>query len=418
MSQIPLVGSKRRVASYDERVCSRCMGHRALCGVKPCPLLMRAKALVRIDDAVTNLTLTGSSPPSVFVGEQGYPKVLIGPLIPPVKGEETALMERPDLWLDKTMDEIIGMRFSLVRTKQPLSVDSAVDPPRVLAETQTMALSEFPTDSEALLLKKPRFTSVFSDTTLPYGPSAPLDTFKLDDNPKVPRPVDKITSDTDLKATKGILDLYDDGIRQQHTTRLFSVGLLGQGKSRKLVPTKWSITAVDDIIGKSLHKQVLRFPWISDFMVYVSKALGNTVIILFLPSVWQFEGLESWLSGPNPPIISDYEWFRGRKTYASVVVGAYYATRLPALEFLADMRRQAGVIVFMQTDPTKWVPLGVWRFREIARRALSGTGMRYSTLEEAVAEVDSHLSGSVERWLKASRLYSEFGTQRTLEEFC
>jgi len=213
------------------------------------------------------------------------------------------------------------------------------------------------------------------------------------------------------------LGLYDDGIRQQHTTRLFSVGLLGEGKSRKLVPTKWSITAVDDIIGKSLHKQVLRLPWISDFMVYVDKALGNTVIILFLPSVWQFEALESWLSGPNPPIISDYEWFRGRKKYASVVAGAYYATRLPALEFLVDLRRQAGVIVFMQTDPKKWVPLGVWRFREIARRALSGAGKRYSTLEEAVAEVDSHLSGSVERWLNASRLYSEFGTQRTLEEF-
>ncbi|MCK4484165.1 MAG: hypothetical protein KAU89_05035, partial [Candidatus Thorarchaeota archaeon] len=204
--------------------------------MKPCPLLMRAKALVRIDDAITNLTLTGSSPPSVFVGEQGYPKILIGPLIPPVKGEETALMERPDLWLNRTIDEIIRMRFSLVRTKQPLSVNSAVDPPRVLAETQTMALSETPTDSEALLLKRPRFTSMFSDTTLPYGPSAPLDTFKLDDNPKVPRPVDRITSDTDLKATEGILGLYDDGIRQQHTTRLFSVGLLGEGKSRKLVP--------------------------------------------------------------------------------------------------------------------------------------------------------------------------------------
>ena len=34
-------------------------------------------------------TLDGSSPPSVFVGRYGYPKVRIGPMIPPVHGDTT-----------------------------------------------------------------------------------------------------------------------------------------------------------------------------------------------------------------------------------------------------------------------------------------------------------------------------------------
>ncbi len=394
------------------------MGHRALCGVTPCPLLMRAKALVNIERAVTGTSLEGSSPPAVFVGNQGYPKVLAGPLVPPVRGEETSIMERPDLWLNKTLDQILSIRFSLVRTKKRMAVDDAVDPSRTLAETQTMALSDVPINSEATLIKRPTFTSVFTGRTLPIGPSAPLDTFTLDDNPKVPRAVDKATSDIDMKATNGIMEMFEDGIREEHMTRLLSVGLLGVKKRRRLVPTQWSITATDDIIGKELHKQVLRLPWINDYHVYADYALGNTVILLFVPSAWQFEALECWLGGLNPSVLSDFEWYKGRKEYASKIVGAYYATRLPALEYLVNgIRRQAGVLVFMEVDPTQWVPLGVWRFREIAKRALKSKGTTFSSLSGAIEEIDRHLRNPVINYINASELYKEFTTQTRLTDF-
>lgn len=393
------------------------MGHRHLCGVKPCPLLMRARALSSIEGAVSGLDLSGSSPPSVFVGEQGYPKVLAGPLVPPVLGDEAAIMERPDLWLDKTIDEILSFRFNLVRTKKLIPVRAAADPPRVLAETQTLALSETPTTSEATLLKRPTFSSVFSDRTLPIGPSAPLQLFVLEDNPKVPKAVDKATSDTDLKAVGGIMEMFEGGVHQQQMTRLLSIGLLGEQKQRRLVPTKWSITAVDDIIGKELHKRVLRLPWINDYMVHSSQALGNTVVLLFLPSGWQFEGMECWLGGIRPPIITDHEWYKGRTTYARSVTGAYYATRLPALQYLNDIHRQAGVIVFMEIDPQEWVPLGVWRFREIARRALATSGKRFTTLDEAADEVGRWLRVPVSRYLGVSKIYREFTTQTKITDF-
>ena len=409
--------SKTREFSYDERVCSRCMGFRSLCGVSPCPIVMRAKALARIEDAVRGMDLSGSSPPSVFVGEHGYPKVLAGPLVPPVRSAEAELMERPDLWLNRSIDEILALRFSLVRTKKWIPVELASSPDRELHETQTLALSETPLSSEATLLKRPTFTTVFSDRTLPIGPSAPLRSFHLEDNPRVPKVVDKVTSDTDLRATTGVVDLFREGIRQEHITRLLSVGVLGQDRRRRLVPTKWSITAIDDIMGKELHREVLRYPWINDYLVSVDHALGNTVAFLFLPSGWQFEALESWLGGFEPPIISDHELGRGRKNYASSVAGAYYATRLPALQYLTDIKRQAGLIVFMEIDPQRWVPLGVWRFREIAKRALTTSIRKLSTLEEATAEVGRHLRIPMNRWLQRSRIYSEFRSQTKLTDF-
>lgn len=403
--------------SYDERVCSRCMGHRALCGVKPCPIVMRAKALARIEDAVRGMDLSGSSPPSVFVGEHGYPKVLAGPLVPPVRSSEAELMERPDLWLNRSIDEILTLRFSLVRTKKWIPVGSASAPDRELHETQTLALSDSPLSSEATLLKRPTFTTVFSDRTLPIGPSAPLRAFHLEDNPHVPKVVDRITSDTDMTAVTGVVDLFNEGVRQEHITRLLSVGVLGQEKKRRLVPTKWSITAIDDIMGKRLHREVLRYPWINDFMVAVDHALGNTVALLFLPSAWQFEALESWLGGLEPHIISDYELARGRKDYAGNVVGAYYATRLPALQYLARIRRQAGLIVFLEIDPQQWVPLGVWRFREIAKRALSGPMKKFTALEEAANEVGLHLRVPIRCWLQKSTILKEFQDQTLLTDF-
>ncbi len=393
------------------------MGHRHLCGIKPCPILMRAKAQAQIDDAFTGTDLTGASPPSVFVGESGYPKVLAGPLVPPLRSDESMYMERPDHWLTKSIDEILSLRFSLVRTKKYIPVTSAQDPSRDLAETQTLALSESPLVSEATLLKRPQFTTVFSDVTLPIGPSAPLRTFKLEDNPKVPKVIDRVSSDTDLKAVTGVKDLFDGGIRLEHITRLLSVGTIGQKKKRRLVPTKWSITATDDIIGKQLQKQVLRNSWINDFRVSIDHALGNTVALLFLPSGWQFEAMESWLGGLKPPIITDHEWFKGRKDYARKVVGAYYATKLPALEYLANIRRQAGVIVFMEIDPQHWVPLGVWRFREIAKRALETTVKSFSTLDEALNDIAGHLRIPMHRWLEASKIYPEFKTQTKLTDF-
>ena len=58
--------------------------------------------------------IQGSSPPSVFVGSYGYPKVGIGPMLPPIHGD-TTLLDTPEKWLGKSLEEIVNYRLNLVR---------------------------------------------------------------------------------------------------------------------------------------------------------------------------------------------------------------------------------------------------------------------------------------------------------------
>ena len=54
----------------------------------------------------------GNSPPSIFVGSYNYPKVNIGPMVPPVTGD-TSIYDFPERWLDKSLEEILNFRSSL-----------------------------------------------------------------------------------------------------------------------------------------------------------------------------------------------------------------------------------------------------------------------------------------------------------------
>jgi hypothetical protein len=58
--------------------------------------------------------LSGASPPSVFVGQYGYPKVKVGPMIPPLHGD-TTMLDSPEKWIGKSIEEIANYRLSLVR---------------------------------------------------------------------------------------------------------------------------------------------------------------------------------------------------------------------------------------------------------------------------------------------------------------
>jgi len=225
-----------------------------------------------------------------------------------------------------------------------------------------------------------------------------------------------VVSDTDLKSVQGIWRLYDSDLSQRQITRMLSIGLLGLKRSRRLVPTEWSITAVDDVLGKAIHKEVLDYPWINEFKVFGHKALGNNVQLLLLPSSWVFEAQEAWLTSRNPTPGVDYELLSGRRSYAKDLEGAYYAARLPVLEYLRRVRRQAGAVVFMEVYPD-WIPLGVWRFREICREALRKEPKKFNTLEEALNELRTRLKLPLDRWMKRSKVLRWYKDQTRLTRF-
>jgi hypothetical protein len=387
-----------------------------LCRKAICPILAKAEALLKLERNLSKEKIFGSSPPAVFVGLWNYPKVLAGPLVPPVSVEDTSIMDLPELWVGKSFNEILRYRFSLVRGKRFVDVRSAKNPNKTLSTFQEIVMASKPTDTEMWFNKKPKLSVVFSPREPPSGPSAPIKRTFLAENPQVPKPIDYVISDTDLKAGQGILRLYDSKINQRQITRMFSIGLLGVKKQRRLVPTEWSITAIDDILGRAIHKEILNYPWISDFMIFGHKALGNNIQILLFPSSWMFEAQEAWLISANPTPGVNYELVYGRRSYATDLAGAYYAARLPVLEYLKQISRQAGALVLMEVYP-EWIPLGVWRFREICREALKRQPVTFNTLKEAFSELEKKLKLPLARWLEKSEIMQQFKNQTRLTSF-
>ncbi len=120
--------------------------------------------------------------------------------------------------------------------------------------------------------------------------------------------------------------------------------------------------------------------------------------------------------GAGYEVGADYELTRGRRDYPANIAGAYHAVRLPILEYLNREHRQAGAIAFLEVY-RDWVPLGVWRFRELARRALSGPVWKGARIEKALVEVWKRLEIPPADWLGADRLLGYYKRQSSLDRF-
>ncbi|NIP35360.1 MAG: hypothetical protein GWN18_10410, partial [Thermoplasmata archaeon] len=129
--------------------CILCRGTRMMCGKTRCPIMAKVYANVKTAPLLETRSLAGSSPPSVFVGRFGYPKVDIGPMVPPQFGD-TSILDTPEEWVGKPIDTIISMRQRLVRGKHRVRIDEPEAPDRLLQATREMALGREPTRVDAV----------------------------------------------------------------------------------------------------------------------------------------------------------------------------------------------------------------------------------------------------------------------------
>ena len=136
--------------------------------------------------------------------------------------------------------------------------------------------------------------------------------------------------------------------------RLASACLVVQ-EQRKIVPTRWSITAVDDTLSKHLLQKIYHYPPLDKFQVYKFEYLDNWYAAILSPRNWAFEWIEAWFpgtawneTGSVPALMGDHEPFEGRTTYASVG-GCYYSTRLAVAEALERMGKQASALVLAKS---------------------------------------------------------------------
>ena len=159
-------------------LCGLCRGTKLLCGKLRCPVFLKFHSRDKVKPLVNRLSLDGSSPPSVFIGRIGYPKVSIGPMIPPIMGD-TSLIDTPELWLNKSIDDIVDFRSMLIRGKYNVDIHDVENPNKIVSFTRELALSKNSVFTEVIFEKKPRGKIVFYDEVQPHGPSAPLKKFDI-----------------------------------------------------------------------------------------------------------------------------------------------------------------------------------------------------------------------------------------------
>jgi hypothetical protein len=336
-------------------------------------------------------------------------------MVPPLHGD-TMILDRPEMWHGKSIEEIVSYRLSLVRGVMEFDVHTQTD--RYIELLHELAMAEQSTESEVTFEKSPipdieqfKKNGLEIDSP-PNGLVAPLKSFKTASSIRVDHRIEDVYYDKDLQANSAIISLYSRGLDVSTIQRVFSLGMLGYGNKRKLVPTRWSISAVDGSISSHLIKTIESNPSVDQFEVYKYSHLGNSYSIILVPDqVWSFEMQEAWFDKlGNIGIAVDFEDANGLREYPSNVAGAYFAARLGVTERLLKRKRKAGAIVLREIHPEEYVlPVGVWQIREGVRQALlNKTNMKkeFENLERAYSYACASLSVSQTEWIKNSKLYN------------
>jgi hypothetical protein len=391
-------------------ICVLCKGTKLLCGLGKCPLLQKIRTQITANEKITE-SMFGPSPPSLFIGSYNYPDVSWGPSIS-IDGAN----DDPSLLYGASYDEIIRARSAFVVGRKKGNVFSKE---RMLIDAREAVMSIKSVDMEAKFTRKPVYEMRFSPVLQPMGASAPLKNLRIATNPSIPKKVDEVVEEG-VRAVDAINELFSCGFDNYYLTRLLSAGVLGSKERKKLVPTRWSITAMDDTLAKEMMKKIRTAPAMEEYRVYSNEYLHNHFEILLMPGKWEYENFEAW--APNTIwsrgakdyfLTEEHEQFEGRTKYAESQVGGYYAARFSVCEALSKMNKQARAVLFREIGEGYVLPVGVWEIRENVRHAFMNPPKKFSTLREALDDISTRLRLPMKEYMKKSAILP----QKRINEF-
>src|SRR3989344_4756767 len=366
--------------------------------------------------------------PAPFIGRYGYPQVNIGVLSPQIEGD-TSHYDSPRFWSQKAfpIGTIASMRYGLVNSRTSWNIKDVRKQGRFSDLCQEVGMSSKAVEMEINLKHQPQLQLKPEKEIIPFGPQGEIIRAKITSNPKIDSRVERVVSDTDLKAAPAVISLYQKGFEESFLNKLISVGRVGLEKNRKMVPTRWSITAVDDTVGKQLITEVKDFP-VGEYQVYFGGGWGNYYLLLYFPEVWSYELFETYLSLKANPwskgglaYSTDYENYEGRKNYAQETAGGYYACRLSVLEKMKELKRQHSCLALRFITSEYNVPLGVWVCREATRKSIKSTPLTFASqelmMQYATEFIKNKFGFDVTVLLNESKLLREKKEQKMLMEF-
>ncbi|WP_435195722.1 DNA repair protein NreA [Natronomonas sp. EA1] len=382
-------------------------------------------ARTQFDDVLSDGTMVGSTAPSIFVGRSNYPTVSTGLLTPVGNEDHAAEYATSGEWYRRgfSIDDVFQKRTGLLNSTRSANVDIHDVWDGFVGVQREVAIADRPVDIElGLDSANLSLDDAVDQITTPRGPRARAESASLTENPHVPRAVEKTLEDDDWRADGAMTYLYRRGFDVYQINNILSAGALGESEHRRLVPTRWSITAVDDTVGQYLRGTIRNAPSVDETRVYYNEYVGNDYWVILTPGNWEFELVELKAPGsiwnPDPDagmyLAADREGYEGRTSYVDETSGAYYASRLGVLEHLSDIGKQAKVLVIRHASNEYWAPVGVWQIREAIRNAFGEYGVA-ETFRDAVEGMAPQLPVSLGRLRRKSRMVA--GIQSTLGDF-
>ena len=361
--------------------------------------------------------ISGASPPSLFVGHKGYPRVNVGPLVPPIHGN-TSIFDCPEAWTGKTIYEIARFRMNLIRGIFRSDVNNPSG--RYIDTMQEMTLSLLPVESTVTFVKNPFPENISHNSETVVVPSmlaAEVTGFQPIQIRTDPR-IEKIYYDTDILSSDAMFDLYNNGITINQISKILSIGMMGRKRYRKLVPTRWSITAVDQIVSGKLIELIRHYQTVESFHLFTYSHVENRYWILLIPNYdWSFEMVEAWRDADSRIAVgSDFEDSRGLTHYPNIA-GAYFAGRLAAAEYLHIKKRSAAVLILREILPEYILPVGVWQIREGIRMALKNQSMIFNELQSMLMYVGARSSVPMSKWLAKSNILNGIKAHSKISDF-
>lgn len=403
---------------FDSELCAKCRG-KGWCK-KPCKIYSKIKDFT----PKKRIHFSGNSPPEIFVGRYNYPNISAG-ILSPEDFDDSEQLSFPEIWHENnfSIDKILTNRSKLIYGKFSTEIKKVRINDRFLSVMQEIGMSYKSVSTEFFLKKPPKMQLEINKHLPLIGNPAPLQHVRLQENPKIKPKVDYLVNDDSCKAVDSIFELYKNSIQITNINKILSAGLLGFKTRKKLVPTRWAITAVDDTISKLLLDKIRYYPEVSEILLFNSEYNGNHYEILLLPDKYSFEVIEAEQSGSlwnqtgHISVMQDYEYFSGRKDYAGEVTGAYYANRLALCEYLERIKRQATAIFMREVRPEYYAPLGVGILREVTREAFKHIPEKFSEINKALEIAQERLKSPIDVWADKSVLLKEFGKQTRLDKW-
>ncbi len=381
-----------------------------------CPICAKSIAKFKIKPKLKEQFFGNS--PAPFIGRFGYPFVNVGVLSPPELTEDAWLYDAPNFWAAQQFQipQIVEYRSALINSHSKSHIKST---DKILQISQEVGMASSPVELEMFLKKKPVLRMATDSITAPTGPSAEVKKARITANPKIPQKVEKVFSDTDLKAAEAINYLYKSGFDENFLTKILTVGAIGLKTGRKLVPTKWGITASDDIIGKQLITTIKDYNSSNDYKLYFGGYLGNYYAVMLFPDVWSYELFET-MAGLSI-YTTDYESYEGRKAYVNETAGGYFAARIGILEKLKQLKKQAAILAIRVITDEYTVPLGVWVCRQAARKAMQSKPINFASkelmIDYATTFIKNKFSHNIGNVISSSKLLRNIKTQRKLTAY-